>query len=103
MGGCDPSRRPVTNSRNIPGSFEFCKAVRSGGPLPPLRRRISLVSFSCQPLIVLPDGTIKNIHTIAHPILDERGAVVAFVGASIDGTEHHRSQADLEKAFEEIK
>ena len=32
--------------RNIPGSFEFCKAVRSGGPLPPLRRRISLVSLS---------------------------------------------------------
>jgi hypothetical protein len=39
MGGCDSSRRPATNSRNIPGSFEFCKAVRSGGPLPPLRRR----------------------------------------------------------------
>jgi cytochrome c peroxidase len=32
MAGCDPSRRPVTNSRNIPASFEFCKAVRSGGP-----------------------------------------------------------------------
>src|SRR6266403_5130012 len=47
MGGCDSSRRPATNSGNIPGSFEFCKTVRSGGPLPPLRRRISLVSFSC--------------------------------------------------------
>jgi len=39
-GGCDSSRRPATNSGNIPGSFEFCKAVRSGGPLPPLRRRL---------------------------------------------------------------
>src|SRR3984893_19580617 len=38
MGGCNSSRRPATNSGNIPGSFEFCKAVRSGGPLPPLRR-----------------------------------------------------------------
>jgi len=28
------------------GSAEFCKAVRSGGPLPPLRWRISLVSLS---------------------------------------------------------
>src|SRR4029077_12071410 len=46
MEGCDSSRRPATNSGNIPGSFEFCKAVRSGGPLPPLRRRISLVSLS---------------------------------------------------------
>ncbi|HWO03001.1 MAG TPA: sigma 54-interacting transcriptional regulator, partial [Blastocatellia bacterium] len=53
--------------------------------------------------IVLPDGTIKNIRSIGHPILDERGDVVEFVGASIDVTEHHRARADLERAFEEIK
>src|ERR1700682_5301539 len=53
--------------------------------------------------IVLPDGTMKNIRSIGHPILDERGDVVEFVGASIDVTEHHRARADLEKAFEEIK
>ena len=53
--------------------------------------------------IVLPDGTIKNTHSIGHPILDERGDAVEFVGASIDVTEHHRARADLEKAFEEIK
>jgi PAS domain S-box-containing protein len=52
---------------------------------------------------VLPDGTVKNIRSIGHPILDERGEVVEFVGASIDITEHHRARADLEKAFEEIK
>jgi PAS domain-containing protein len=53
--------------------------------------------------IVHPDGTIKNTRSIGHPILDERGDVVEFVGASIDVTEHHRARADLEKAFEEIK
>jgi PAS domain-containing protein len=53
--------------------------------------------------IVLPDGTIKNTRSIGHPMLDERGDVVEFVGASIDVTEHHRARADLEKAFEEIK
>jgi PAS domain S-box-containing protein len=53
--------------------------------------------------LVLPDGTIKNTHSIGHPMLDERGDVVEFVGASIDVTEHHRARADLEKAFEEIK
>ena len=52
---------------------------------------------------VLPDGTIKNIRSIGHPILDERGDVVEFVGASIDVTEHHRARADLERALEEIK
>jgi PAS domain S-box-containing protein len=53
--------------------------------------------------IVRPDGTIINTSSIGHPILDERGDVVEFVGASIDVTEHHRARADLEKAFEEIK
>jgi len=53
--------------------------------------------------LVLPDGTIKNTRSIGHPIVDERGDVVEFVGASIDVTEHHRARADLEKAFEEIK
>ena len=53
--------------------------------------------------IVRPDGTIINTRSIGHPILDERGDVVEFVGASIDVTEHHRARADLEKAFEEIK
>jgi|HubBroStandDraft_2_1064218.scaffolds.fasta_scaffold06127_4 PAS domain S-box-containing protein len=53
--------------------------------------------------IVLPDGTIKNMRSIGHPILDERGDVVEFVGAQIDVTEHHRARADLEKALEEIK
>jgi PAS domain S-box-containing protein len=45
--------------------------------------------------IVLPDGTIKNIHTIGHPILNESGDVVEFVGAAIDVTE--RKQAEQER------
>ncbi|HTF62077.1 MAG TPA: sigma 54-interacting transcriptional regulator, partial [Edaphobacter sp.] len=53
--------------------------------------------------IVLPDGTIKNTRSVGHPILDEHGDVVEFVGASIDVTEHHRARADLEQAFEEIQ
>jgi PAS domain S-box-containing protein len=59
--------------------------------------------FEAEFRIVLPDGTIKNIHSIGHPILDERGDLVEFVGAQADVTEHHRARADLEKALEEIK
>jgi PAS domain S-box-containing protein len=53
--------------------------------------------------IVRPDGTIINTRSVGHPILDERGNLLEFVGASIDVTEHHRARANLEKAFEEIK
>src|SRR6266446_6150647 len=48
--------------------------------------------------IVLPDGTIKNIRSIGHPILDERGDVVEFVGAAIDVTEHHRAAQALRRS-----
>ena len=48
--------------------------------------------------IVLPDGTLKNIRSIGHPILDERGDVVEFVGASIDVTEHHRAEQALRRS-----
>src|SRR5438132_6321958 len=48
--------------------------------------------------LVLPDGTIKNTRSIGHPILDERGDVVEFVGASIDVTEHHRAEQALRRS-----
>src|SRR5437899_1653431 len=48
--------------------------------------------------LILPDGTIKNTRSIGHPILDERGDVVEFVGASIDVTEHHRAEQALRRS-----
>jgi len=42
--------------------------------------------------IVLPDGTIKHLHAIAHPVVNESGEVVEVVGTSMDVTE--RKQAE---------
>jgi transcriptional regulator with GAF, ATPase, and Fis domain len=53
--------------------------------------------------IVMADGTVKHIHSIAHPVLDELGEVVEVVGTSIDVTEQREARLALEKAFEEIK
>jgi PAS domain S-box-containing protein len=53
--------------------------------------------------IVLPDGTEKHLHMVAHPVVDQSGRVVELVGTSVDVTEQHRSRMDLEKAFAEIK
>jgi len=54
--------------------------------------------FDAEFRIVRPDGTIINTRSIGHPILDERGDVVEFVGASIDVTEHHRAQQALRRS-----
>jgi PAS domain S-box-containing protein len=53
--------------------------------------------------IVLPDGTIKHIHSIGHPVFDETGNTIEYVGTDVDVTEQHEARAALETAFEKIK
>ena len=45
--------------------------------------------------IVLPDGTSKHIHMLAHPILTESGELVEVVGTHVDVTERNRTEALL--------
>jgi DNA-binding NtrC family response regulator/PAS domain-containing protein len=61
------------------------------------------VSFQSDYRIILPDGSIKNIHAIGHPVFNESGEIVEFVGTAMDVTEQRRARAELETAFEEIK
>jgi len=53
--------------------------------------------------IVLPDGTIKYLHSIAHPVMNASGEVVEVVGTSVDVTEQHEARVALETAFEQIQ
>src|SRR5205807_6713412 len=43
--------------------------------------------------ILLPDGTVRYIRTVGHPVLSASGNVVQFVGSSIDVTERKRAEA----------
>jgi PAS domain S-box-containing protein len=43
--------------------------------------------------IVLPDGRIKHLRSIAHPVLDESGEVTEIVGTLMDVTERKRAEA----------
>src|SRR6201988_2274650 len=45
--------------------------------------------------ILLPDGTLKWIHTVGHPVLDGSGDLVQFVGTSTDITERKRAEEAL--------
>jgi PAS domain S-box-containing protein len=42
-----------------------------------------------------PDGTVRHINTLGHPVLDEDGEFIEFVGAAVDVTE--RKRAELER------
>ena len=53
------------------------------------------VDTTSQYRIVLPDGTVRHIHTIRHPVVDSAGKVVKLVGTSIDITERKRAEEEL--------
>jgi PAS domain S-box-containing protein len=48
--------------------------------------------------MVLPDGTIKHIHSIGHPVLNRSGNVVEFVGSAVDVTERRRAEQSLRRS-----
>jgi PAS domain S-box-containing protein len=52
---------------------------------------------------VLPNNSIKYIRSVAHPVSDESGKVIEFVGTIIDVTEQRHAHEALKHAFEEIQ
>jgi len=53
--------------------------------------------------IVLPDGTVKHIHAVGHPALDQNGQVVEYVGTVVDVTERNRAEDELRKHREHLE
>jgi PAS domain S-box-containing protein len=57
-----------------------------------LRERVD--SFA-EYMVLLPDGTVRHINASGHPVLDEDGELIEFVGTAVDVTE--RKRAELER------
>src|ERR1700693_956361 len=51
--------------------------------------------------VVHPSGAVKDIHAVGHPVCDEAGHLVEFVGTVMDITESKRSEAAL-RASEQV-
>jgi PAS domain S-box-containing protein len=47
--------------------------------------------------IVLPDGKVKHVHAIAHPVLNANGELVEVVGTTVDITERKRAEEERER------
>jgi PAS domain S-box-containing protein len=62
------------------------------------RAEIEKTEFHVDYRIVLPDGTIKHLHTTGHPILNESGELVEFVGTAMDVTAAKQSEEALRRS-----
>lgn len=58
--------------------------------------------FDVEHRLLFPNGSVKNVHVVAHALKEESGSV-EFVGAVMDVTPAKQARADLEKAFKEIE
>jgi PAS domain S-box-containing protein len=99
--GLDPQRR------NLPDREEFLRLVHPEDR-PGFNERVdqglrAKADIVQDYRIVLPDGTIKHIHAIGHPVLDETGNIIEYVGTDLDVTEQREASAALQNAFEQIK
>src|SRR6266852_1649746 len=53
--------------------------------------------------LLMPDGSVKHLHVVAHAVKNNSRGELSFVGAVMDVTAAKQSQQALEQAFREIK
>jgi PAS domain S-box-containing protein len=58
--------------------------------------------FAFERRLLMPDGSVKNVHAVAHALRDGSGSI-EFAGAVMDVTQQHQARAALERALDEIK
>ncbi|HSI85924.1 MAG: PAS domain-containing protein [Candidatus Methylacidiphilales bacterium] len=63
------------------------------------RCEIEKADYEADFRIVLPDGTVRHQRSVGHPVLNEAGELVEFVGTAIDTTEQERTRENLERAL----
>jgi PAS domain S-box-containing protein len=59
--------------------------------------RAGKAAFEMKYRIVHPNGEIRDIHLVGHPVLSTSGDVVEFVGTLMDITEHKRAEEERER------
>jgi PAS domain S-box-containing protein len=53
--------------------------------------------------IALPDGSIRRVHSVGHPVVNSDGEVTELIGTHVDVTEQHETKEKLQRAFDEIQ
>ena len=62
------------------------------------RAEIEKIEFNVDYRIVLPDGTIKHLHTTGHPVLNESGDLMEFVGTAMDVSAAKQAEEALRRS-----
>jgi PAS domain S-box-containing protein len=92
--------------RDVPSEAEFRQRVHPqdrDSVVETMDRAISERSdFEADFRVLLPDGTIKYLHAIGHPVINVAGDLVEYMGTSWDVTERKQAEEALLKAQAEL-
>src|SRR5258708_7425227 len=67
------------------------------------RSKTQKTDYRSEHRIVLSDGTIKHLHVIGHPVLNESGDLMKFVGTTMDVTETKEAEAKIRQSDRELR
>jgi PAS domain S-box-containing protein len=67
------------------------------------RAEIEKTDYEADYRIVLPDGAIKHLHAIGHPILNDSGELVEFIGTAMDITERKQAEDKIREHEVELR
>jgi PAS domain S-box-containing protein len=62
------------------------------------KARLGNMEYQHEHRIVLPNGTVKHILAVGHPVLGENGQVAEYVGTAMDVTEQKRAREALRRS-----
>ncbi|HEY4139818.1 MAG TPA: PAS domain S-box protein [Pseudolabrys sp.] len=99
--GLDPRRG------NPPDNEEFIRMVHVDDRSKLLERGEnsfqSNIDHAIDYRIVLPDGTVKHIHSISHPVLNDAGELIERIGNDVDVTESKRTEGERNRAAKALR
>src|SRR6202043_428684 len=64
---------------------------------------IQKTDYEADHRIVLPDGAVKHLHAIGHPIVNEKGDLVEFGGTVIDVTTAKQAEEKIRQSESELR
>jgi formate hydrogenlyase transcriptional activator len=67
------------------------------------RSEVDKTDYQADYRIVLPDGAIKHLHAIGHPVLNESGDIIEFVGTSMDVTAAKHAEEKIRQSEGELR
>jgi PAS domain S-box-containing protein len=62
----------------------------------------SRADFEIEHRIVRPDGAIRHVHSVSHPVFGEDGALIEYIGTVMDVTDRRQSEEALRQAYADL-